>query len=70
MCYLRSRVINLFPFIIYVIENVIYVSVNFELRPIRPVVNLSPKLALSVHSSTLWSGPLINLPKLEAEVHA
>lgn len=69
--YLRVRVMNLFPFIIYVIENVIYVSVNFELRPIRPLVNLSPpKLALSVHSYTLWLGPLINLPKLEAEVLA
>lgn len=43
MCYLRVRVINLVPFIIYVIENVIYVSVNFELRPIRPLVNLSPQ---------------------------
>lgn len=59
---------RLLPFIIYVIENVIYVSVNFELQPIRPVVNLSPKLAPSVHSYTLWLGPLINLAKLEAEV--
>lgn len=71
MCYLWVRMINLFPFIIYVIKNVIYVSVNFELRPIRLLVNLSPpKLAPSVHSYTLWMGMLINLSKLEAEVHA
>lgn len=70
VCYLCLRVINLFPFIIYVIENVIYVSMNFELRPIQPVINLSPKPALSVHSYTLWLGPLINLPKLEVGVHA
>lgn len=43
MRYLCVRVINLFPFIIYVIENVIYVSMNFELRPTRRVVNLSPQ---------------------------
>lgn len=69
MRYLCVRVINLFPFIIYVIENVIYVSMNFELRPTRRVVNLSPKAALSIHSYTLWVGALVNLPKLKAEVH-
>lgn len=49
--------INLFSLIIYVIQNVIYVSVNFELWPIRWIVNLSPQ-TLSEYTllhSLVWS---------------
>lgn len=49
--------INLFPLIIYVIQNVIYVSVNFELWPMRRIVNLSSQ-TLSEYTllhSLVWS---------------
>lgn len=49
--------INLFSLIIYVIQNVIYVSVNFELWPIRRIVNLSSQ-TLSEYTllhSLVWS---------------
>lgn len=55
MRYLCVRVMNLFPFIIYVMENVIYVSMNFELRPARRLVNLPPPPnLLSVYILTLF----------------
>lgn len=49
--------INLFSLIIYVIQNVIYVSVNFELWPIQRIVNLSSQ-TLSEYTllhSLVWS---------------
>ena len=49
--------INLFSLIIYVIQNVIYVNVNFELWPKRRIVNL-PSQTLSEYTllhSLVWS---------------
>lgn len=61
--------INLFSLIIYVIQNVIYVSVNFELWPMRRIVNL-PSQTLSEYTllhSLVWSTH--KSLQTEAEVH-
>lgn len=49
--------INLFSLIIYVIQNVIYVSVNFELWPKRRIVNLSSQTLpeYTLLHSLVWS---------------
>lgn len=49
--------INLFPLIIYVIQNVIYVSMNFELWPMRRIVNLSSQTLseCTLLHSLVWS---------------
>lgn len=62
--------INLFPLIIYVIQNVIYVSMNFELWPKPWIVNLSSQ-TLSEYTlldSLVWSTH--KSLQTGAEVHA
>lgn len=59
--------INLFSLIIYVIPNVIYVSMDFELWPNQHIVKSQPKLSLSILSYALWFDLLINLCQLRAE---
>lgn len=49
--------INLLSLIIYVIQNVIYVNVNFELWPEQWIVNLSPQTLsrYTLVDSSVWS---------------